>query len=247
MAAPSTSWFFGEGATGAFFDTFLLLANPSAQNAVVQVEYLRDGDGAVTRTYTVPANSRFSVYVDGEPGMAATAFGTRVTSSVPIVAERAMYWPGGFFDYYEGHDSAGATQTGSHWVLAEGEEAGPNQAHTFVLIANTSSTPVSVRVRTLPETGPAEASDLLQIRRQRAAHVSADHFPWFPARRGRRRRGGQFDRGARRRGLDVLERRRPCVRRRRQLAGHANALGGLPGRAFRPVSPPADAGTARRR
>jgi len=163
VAAPSTSWFFGEGATGAFFDTFLLLANPSAQNAVVQVEYLRDGDGAVTRTYTVPANSRFSVYVDGEPGMAATAFGTRVTSSVPIVAERAMYWPGGFFDYYEGHDSAGATQTGSHWVLAEGEEAGPNQAHTFVLIANTSSTPVSVRVRTLPETGPAEASDLLQI------------------------------------------------------------------------------------
>jgi len=163
VAAPSTSWFFGEGATGAFFDTFLLLANPSAQNAVVQVEYLRDGDGAVTRTYTVPANSRFSVYVDGEPGMAATAFGTRVTSSVPIVAERAMYWPGGFFDYYEGHDSAGATQTGSHWVLAEGEEAGPNQAHTFVLIANTSSTPVSVRVRTLPETGPAEASDLLQL------------------------------------------------------------------------------------
>ena len=163
VAAPSTSWFFGEGATGAFFDTFLLLANPSAQNAVVQVEYLRDGDGAVTRTYTVPANRRFSVYVDGEPGMAATAFGTRVTSSVPIVAERAMYWPGGFFDYYEGHDSAGATQTGSHWVLAEGEEAGPNQAHTFVLIANTSSTPVSVRVRTLPETGPAEASELLQI------------------------------------------------------------------------------------
>jgi hypothetical protein len=159
----STSWFFGEGASGAFFDTFLLLANPSSQNAVVQVDYLRDGAAAVTRTYTVPANSRFSVYVDGEPGMEATAFGTRVTSSVPIVAERAMYWAGGFFDYYEGHVSAGATQTGSHWILAEGEESGPNQAHTFVLIANTASTPVSVRVRTLPETGPAEASELLQI------------------------------------------------------------------------------------
>ena len=59
--------------------------------------------------------------------------------------------------------SAGATQTSSHWILAEGEESGPNQAHTFVLIANTASTPVSVRVRTLPETGPAEASELLQI------------------------------------------------------------------------------------
>jgi hypothetical protein len=163
VTAPATTWFFGEGSTGAFFDTYLLLANPSAQPATVQVEYLRDGAGAVTRTYSVPANRRFSIYVDGEPGMAATAFGTRVTSSVPIVAERAMYWPGGFFDYYEAHDSAGATQTGSHWVLAEGEEGGPNQAHTFVLIANTAPTPVSVRVRTLPETGPAETSELLQI------------------------------------------------------------------------------------
>ena len=149
----------------------------------------------------MPANSRFSVYVDGEPGMAATAFGTRVTSSVPIVAERAMYWPGGFFDYYEGHDSAGATQTGSHWVLAEGEEAGPNQAHTFVLIANTASTPVSVRVRTLPETGPAEASDLLQIAGNARLTFPLITFRGFRARRGRSRRGGQFDRGARRRGL----------------------------------------------
>ena len=125
VAAPSANWFFGEGATGAFFDTYLLLANPSAQPASVQVDYLRDQGGPVSRTYTVPANSRFSVYVDGEPGMEGTPFGTRVTSSVPIVAERAMYWAGGFFDYYEGHVSAGATQTGSHWVLAEGEEGGP--------------------------------------------------------------------------------------------------------------------------
>ena len=33
------------------------------------------------------------------------------TNGVPIVAERAMYWPGGFFDYYEGHSSAGSTTT----------------------------------------------------------------------------------------------------------------------------------------
>ena len=170
VAQPAAIWFFGEGATGAFFDTYLLLANPSALPASVQVEYLRDSDGAVNRTYTVPANSRFSIYVDGEPGMDATAFGTRVTSSVPIVAERAMYWAGGFFDYYEGHVSAGATQTGSRWVLAEGEQGGPYAAQTFIyaaqtfiLIANTASTPVSVRVRTLPETGAGEVSDLLQI------------------------------------------------------------------------------------
>jgi hypothetical protein len=153
VTAPSATWFFGEGATGAFFDTYLLLANPSGQPASVQVEYFRNTGGAVSRTYAVPANSRFSVFVDGEPGMDGTSFGTRITSSVPIVAERAMYWAGGFFDYYEGHVSAGATQSGSHWVLAEGEQAGPREAQTYVLVTNTGAAPVTVRISVLSEIG----------------------------------------------------------------------------------------------
>jgi hypothetical protein len=163
VAAPAASWFFGEGATGPFFDTYLLLANPSAQAATVQVDYLRDQGGSVSRTYAVPANSRFSVYVDGEPGMDGASFGTRVTSTVPIVAERAMYWAGGFFDYYEGHVSAGATQTGSRWGLALGEEFGPYAAQTFVLIANTGQAPATVRVRTLPETGGSQQTPPIEI------------------------------------------------------------------------------------
>jgi hypothetical protein len=98
---------------------------------------------------------------------------------VPIVAERAMYWAGGFFDYYEGHASAGATQTGSRWVLAEGEEFGPNLAHTFILIANTASTAVSVRVRTLPETGAAEASERLQFPGSARLTFPLSTFPGF--------------------------------------------------------------------
>jgi hypothetical protein len=160
VTAPSTTWFFGEGATGAFFDTYLLLANPSAQAASVQVDYLRDRGDPISRTYMVAANSRFSVYVDSEPGMAGASFGTRVTSSVPIVAERAMYWAGGFFDYYEGHVSSGATQTGSHWVLAAADEGGRYGAQSFVLIVNTGSAATTVTVRTLPETGPLQTLDL---------------------------------------------------------------------------------------
>jgi hypothetical protein len=161
---PAASWFFGEGATGQFFDTYLLLANPSPQTALVQVDYLRDVDGPVGRTYTVPANARFTVFVDGEPDMAATSFGTRMTSDVPIVAERAMYWAGGFFDYYAGHVSTGATRTGSRWVLAGGEQGGPGQAQTFVLIANTGPAPASIVVRTLTDPFlPAQQSGLLHI------------------------------------------------------------------------------------
>ena len=40
IAAPSTSWFFAEGATGPFFDFFLLLANPQPTDAQVSVTYV---------------------------------------------------------------------------------------------------------------------------------------------------------------------------------------------------------------
>ena len=62
-----------------------------------------------------------------------------------------MYWPDGFFDYYEGHVSAASTVTGSAWVLAEGEVGGPSAAETFVLIANTGAQPVSVTVNPMVE------------------------------------------------------------------------------------------------
>jgi hypothetical protein len=151
VSATATTWYFAEGAAGSFFDTFLLLANPASQPATVQVEYFKDAGGVVTRSYTVPANGRTSVYVDGEPGIDGASFGARVTSNVGIVAERAMYWPGGFFDYYEGHVSAGATETGSSWLLAEGETGGPFEAETYVLVSNVTSSPVQVRVRLIGE------------------------------------------------------------------------------------------------
>ena len=51
-----------------------------------------------------------------------------------------MYWPGGFFDYYEGHSSAGSTTTALEWVVAGGASTDqPDSPQTFVLIANTEN------------------------------------------------------------------------------------------------------------
>jgi hypothetical protein len=147
----ATNWFLAEGATGAFFDTYVLIANPSAQPATVTLDFLRDNGTVVQRVHTVGANARFTVFADGVAGLEATTFGTRITSTAPIVVERAMYWAGGFFDYYEGHVSAGSTVTGQAWVLAEGEAGGDRGADTFVLIANTASVPVGVAVHPLIE------------------------------------------------------------------------------------------------
>ena len=97
VEAPALEWFFGEGATGAFFDLFFLIANPSAQVAQLEARYLKPDGTVVTRTYDVPANSRFNIWVDFEgPELADTAVSTtlRVLNNVPVVAERAMWWPG---------------------------------------------------------------------------------------------------------------------------------------------------------
>ncbi len=127
------------------------MANPTATDATVEAVYARPDGTSVTRQYTVRANSRFSVYVEAIPGLEDTPVSTTVTSTnaVPIVVERAMYWPGGFFDYYEGHSSAGSTTTARHWVVAGGEE------QTYVLIANTSNQPGIATVSHLPARGVA--------------------------------------------------------------------------------------------
>jgi Tol biopolymer transport system component len=153
VPAAATSWFLAEGATGTFFDLYVLIANPGATDATVQALYAKPDGSTVTQTYTVRAHSRFSVYVDAIPGLENTSVATTLTSTnaVPIVAERAMYWPGGFFDYYEGHSSAGSTTTALEWVVSGG--ATGSDAQTFVLIANTDNVAGEATITVLPDRG----------------------------------------------------------------------------------------------
>ena len=92
------------------------------------------------------------------PELASTDVSADISAPQPIVVERAMYWAGGFFDYYEGHVSAGSTVTGQAWVLAEGEAGGAQVADTFVLTANTASVPVGVAVQPLIESTRHQAT-----------------------------------------------------------------------------------------
>ena len=149
VTAPNTRWFLAEGATGTFFDLFVLIANPGPTDALVEAQFAKPDGSVVTRQYAVRANSRFSVYVDAIPGLEGTPVATTVTSlnSVPVVVERSMYWPGGFFDYYEGHSSAGSTTTAHRWVVAGGS------GEMFVLVANTENQAGSATVTVLPPPG----------------------------------------------------------------------------------------------
>lgn len=160
--APSTTWFFAEGATGPFFDLFLLMANPGEVDAIVDARYLLTDGNVLTKTYTISANSRLTVWVNGEEfagagrALANVDVSTTLTSTngVPFVAERAMWFPSPAFTtrfWTEAHGSFGSPVTATRWVIADGEEGGMAHTQTFALIANTSALDAEVNVRVLVE------------------------------------------------------------------------------------------------
>jgi hypothetical protein len=124
VSAPATEWFLAEGATGPFFDLYVLVANPSDAAAQVEATYRLPDGTEVKKPYTITAGSRVTIHVDLEDAqLANTAVSTTLRSlnGVPIVVERAMWWPDG--RWYEAHSSAGATTTGTKWALAEARSA----------------------------------------------------------------------------------------------------------------------------
>jgi hypothetical protein len=67
-----------------------------------------------------------------------------------------MWWPHG--NWYEAHDVAGATVNGTKWALAEGEQGGAFNTHTYVLIANVGDQDANISVKVMLENGTVIAS-----------------------------------------------------------------------------------------
>jgi hypothetical protein len=175
--APATSWSFAEGATG-FFHTYLLLGNPAASEATVTVSYQFPNATMLTKTYVVPPQSRRTVDVNlDDPQLTATAVAMSVTSTVPIVAERSMWWEG--YPWTEGSTVIGATATGALWGIGEGAEGGSLQASTFVLVANASAAEGTVQFTVVYDDGTREQKDytLLAHARLTVRMGDPDSFP----------------------------------------------------------------------
>jgi Ca2+-binding RTX toxin-like protein len=152
--APANEWFLAEGATGPFFTTFVLLANPGATDASATVTFLPDTGQAVTRSLTVRAGERLTLNIAQEsPSLANAAVATQVTSTQPILVERAQYWPGPASNWYEAHNSFGATSLSMKWGLAEGRVGGPEAYQTYILLANASNAASQVRITYLKTDG----------------------------------------------------------------------------------------------
>ena len=79
---PAKHWFLAEGATGPFFDLFVLIANPNDSDASITARYLLPDGTWFEKPYTVAANSRFNIWVDlDDPRLADTAVATTIEAT----------------------------------------------------------------------------------------------------------------------------------------------------------------------
>ena len=143
----SNVWYLAEGATGGGFDLYYLLQNPNAAPASVTITYLRAFGDPLTKNYVVNPRSRLTINVDNErfgPTNATLLSETDVSAqivstTVPILVERAMYMTAGGRLFAAGHSSAGITTQATSWFLAEG--ASGSFFDLFILLANPNTTP----------------------------------------------------------------------------------------------------------
>lgn len=154
VAAPAPLWHLAEGATGFGFQLFYLLVNPSDTDATVEVTYMREAPaGPLVGSYSVPAKSRLTIWVNLVPGLEASAVSAtlRSTNGVGIVVERAMYRDVGAQVWGAGHGATGITTPSLQWVFAEG--ATGSYFDTFLTLQNPGTTAATVSARYLRDDG----------------------------------------------------------------------------------------------
>ena len=122
-----TTWYLAEGAANSFFTTFVLLANPGSTPATATVTFLLEPSGTVTKSYSVPANSRVTIYTNevqdaggGRP-LNGRSFSTQVTSDAPIAVERSMYFTNSRV-WNGGHEAAAVPGAADELVRRRGRD-----------------------------------------------------------------------------------------------------------------------------
>ena len=173
MTAPATRWFFGEGATGTFFDAWILLSNPGSTDATVDVRYVADSGADVTRTHTVPAGRRITIrVVDEDAGddehlvrhlrdLDQRGAGRRRARHVVALGEG--HWTAG-------HVGVGFTEGGRKWVTADGVAATDGSSDTYALVSNTEGRAGMLKVTAVFGDGTAPVERSVRHRPQPALH-----------------------------------------------------------------------------
>ncbi len=122
FTAVPVTWYFAEGYTGAGFDEYITIQNPNPADAHVWVTYYTPSAAPELRPHTVPADSRYTIYVNSDLGEGEENSFV-VESDQPVIAERPMYFRysgTAGHDWQGGSDAMGSTGLSRRWYFAEG-------------------------------------------------------------------------------------------------------------------------------
>lgn len=169
-STASPDWYLAEGSTGGGFETWVLVQNPGTAEAHVAITYSTGAGGVPGPGFTLGAGARKSLNVaDTVPSTWSVS--TSVSSDVPVVAERAVYWEG----RRGGHSSVGVTAGQTTWFLAEGSTGGDFE--TWILIMNPGAAQARAHLSYQTGSGRVEGPDVTVPPRGRTTVNAADVVP----------------------------------------------------------------------
>ena len=145
----SHRYYLAEGTTAWGFTTYLMVQNPHKYETTVTVTYMTNTGPRQMEQVTMEPNSRKTIRMNDEPGMAGTDASTMVEGSKPIIAERSMYWNNG--TGWAGHDSVGLPRPYSTFYLPSGQA--DSRYETWTLVQNPGGADVQVEVSYLKQSG----------------------------------------------------------------------------------------------
>lgn len=88
--APAYSWSFADGRTSGDYQQFLLISNPSRAQARVDVGFILADGTRASRSFVMPAGSRYTMAVH-ELYPEQTTIAATVRATQPVVVERSVY------------------------------------------------------------------------------------------------------------------------------------------------------------
>ena len=174
---PARDWYLAEGYTADNFDEYVLVLNPNESAVRVEMTFMREGAGPLSRGFEIAPKSRFTLNLKGIPGLEHAAVSTTVKASGgEVICERSMY-----FNYngnVGGHASIGVTEPSEHWYLAEGYTA--RNYDTYVLVQNPGEKSARVDLSFLRKDGH-EGRVSLKLPPMSRKTVKVDDVPGFEA------------------------------------------------------------------
>lgn len=152
--APANDYYLAEGATGygSSFMTYVLVQNPNDKINKVTITYLTGTGEVAGPTLYMDPNSRSTVRINDQL-KANNDVSTRVHGTMPIIAERSMYWnsPAG----ETCHDSIGMSKAHKTFYFPDGQTSDGRE--TWTLVSNPNSTDVKVKISYLTSNGKGNA------------------------------------------------------------------------------------------